>query len=80
MSHALCVLNKRGGRKRTREKGGKPENNNNNMMEIRKSKPSIKTRLTIERWMDIVVMIKKEKGSCVPEHEISGLKVQRLGT
>lgn len=38
MSHALCVLNKRGGRKRTREKGGKPENNNNNMMEIHKSK------------------------------------------
>lgn len=39
-SHALCVLNKRGGRKRTREKGGKPENNNNNMMEIHTSKPS----------------------------------------
>lgn len=51
MSHALCVLNKRGGRKRTREKGGKPENNNNNMMEIHTSKPSIKTRLTIERWI-----------------------------
>lgn len=41
MSHALCVLNKRGGRKRKREKGGKPENNNNkNMMEIHTSKPS----------------------------------------
>lgn len=67
-SHALCVLNKRGGRKRTREKGGETrkqqqqEHDGNTYIQTIK----IKTRLTMERWMDIVVMIKKRKRELCP--------------
>lgn len=49
-------------------------------MEIHTSKNHQNQNSFDDGEMDIVVMIKKEKGSCVPEHEISGLKVQRLGT
>lgn len=53
MSHALCVLNKRGGRKRKREKGGETrkqqqqEHDGNTYIQTIK----IKTRLTMERWI-----------------------------
>ena len=38
-------------------------------------------KFELDELIEKLLLVEKvEKGSCVPEHEISGLKVQRLGT